>query len=55
MYERSFRVNYTRSRPIPEVKPRRAESVVRCVSTCEASVLFVLPFYISFYGTVCNI
>ena len=40
-HERSYHANCTRSRLIPEVKLRRARSVVRCVSTCEALVLFV--------------
>ena len=42
-YERSYHVNCTRSRPIPEVNLRRVQPVVRCVSTCEAWILFVLP------------
>ena len=42
LHERSYHANCTRSRPIPEVKLRRAQLVVRCVSTCEAWVLFVL-------------
>ena len=41
-HERSYHVNCTRSRPIPEVKLRRVQPVVRCVSTCEAWILFVL-------------
>ena len=41
-HERSYHVNCTRSRPIPEVKRRRVQPVVRCVSTCEAWILFVL-------------
>ena len=42
LHERSYHVNCTRSRPIPEVKLRRVQPVVRCVSTCEAWILFVL-------------
>ena len=42
-HERSYHVNCTRSRPIPEVKLRRVQPVVRCVSTCEAWILFVFP------------
>ena len=41
-HERSYHVNCTRSRPIPEVKLRRVQPVVRCLSTCEAWILFVL-------------
>ena len=41
-HERSYHVNCTRSRPIPEVKLRRVQPVVRCVSTCEAWILFFL-------------
>jgi hypothetical protein len=40
--ERSYHVNCTRSRPIPEVKLRRVQPVVRCLSTFEAWILFVL-------------
>ena len=44
-HERSYHVNCTRSRPIPEVKRRRVQPVVRCVSTCEAWILFVLILF----------
>ena len=51
-HKRSYHVKYARSRPIPEAKLRRAESVVRSVRTCEASVLLV--FCLSFlFDLVC--
>ena len=33
VHERSYHVNCTRSRPIPEVKLRRVQPVVRCSET----------------------
>ena len=53
-HERSYHVNCTRSRPIPEVKLRRVQPVVRCVSTCEAWILFV-RFDFANYVLYCTI
>ena len=51
--ERSYHAKCTGSRPIPEVKLRRAESVVRWVTACEASVLFAFcrPFALFCYAS----
>ncbi len=48
-HERSYNENYTPSRPLWEVKSHLAWSVVRWVTTCEARVLFVLFFILSFF------
>lgn len=52
-HERSYNENYTPSRPLWEVKSHLAWSVVRWVTTCEARVLFVLFFILSFFTHSC--